>query len=194
MIDKAELYEYETNQKLSRMFTSYNPPKHPNLPLIEQKLLTDLYSVFRQYYLAHKNQMWMHVKGDKCFLDGFKECIYHGHFSSGMGYYRLQNDRIVALSLGGLFNKQLPSEIGQLTALRELYIQNQLISHIPWASSFPHLEIVFFDNCKLSQVPAFLEDCHNLKKVELKNNQITTLPSLSKIHLFAHCPGSHPHC
>jgi Leucine-rich repeat (LRR) protein len=176
MMDKAERYAYERTQNLYQMFDKFNPPKHPNLPLVEQALLTALYTGFRLYFLKHKDTIRPFDLEHLSWASGFPEYNEPHELFHGMGYYSIHDDRIEILSIGKLFIGILPSELGHLTALRKLYIQKHDIGHITWASAYPYLETLQFNDCDLSQIPPFIANSHHLQFLFLRDNQIISLP------------------
>jgi internalin A len=81
------------------------------------------------------------------------------------------------LDLHGLGLTRLPPEIGQLTALSELYLhRNQLRSLPPEIGQLTALSALFLNNNQLSSLPPEIGQLVALSELHLHNNQLSSLP------------------
>jgi internalin A len=82
------------------------------------------------------------------------------------------------LDLGGLGLTQVPPEIGQLSALRELRLDgNQLTSLPPEIGKLAALKELDLSNNQLTRLPPEFGQLSALRMLFLSNNQLTSLPS-----------------
>ncbi|MDE3046338.1 MAG: leucine-rich repeat domain-containing protein [Verrucomicrobiota bacterium] len=72
----------------------------------------------------------------------------------------------------------LPPEIGQLTHLKELdLLNNQLTALPPEIGQLTHLKELYLGNNRLAALPAEIGQLTHLKELYLGNNQLTALPA-----------------
>jgi len=91
--------------------------------------------------------------------------------------FRVQNNRIVEISInnGGL--EELPDQIFQLTKLKSLYLNQNKIKILPDSmGTLRELEILFLSNNNLEHLPSTIGNLVNLKWLFLMNNPLHTIP------------------
>jgi Leucine-rich repeat (LRR) protein len=73
--------------------------------------------------------------------------------------------------------KRVPAAIGELTGLRELILNKNVISSLP--SSMAHLtqlRILDLGDNELTEIPSWMGELRNLERIDLRNNEFSTLP------------------
>ena len=81
------------------------------------------------------------------------------------------------LSLNNNQLSQIPVEIGQLTNLQELYLHNNQLSQLPVEiGQLTNLRPLSLSNNQLSQLPVEIGQLTNLQQLSLNNNQLSQLP------------------
>ena len=106
-MDKEERYELRQRQNIERQFARFSPPHLPELPSVEQHVLTELYTGFRKYYLQQRQTPeWRY--GYLEWAKGFSE---GSMYDEGLGHYQIREGRIVALKISEKFIGLLPAEI-----------------------------------------------------------------------------------
>jgi internalin A len=87
------------------------------------------------------------------------------------------SDEIGVLDISGLKLTRLPPEIGQLTALTDLYLNdNQLITLPPEIGNLTALTELRVQGNHLTTLPPTIPQLTKLLRLYLSNNQLTTLP------------------
>ncbi|MEO1396452.1 MAG: COR domain-containing protein [Cyanobacteria bacterium J06634_5] len=87
------------------------------------------------------------------------------------------------LSLFGKNLTELPSEIGQLTNLKALYIYDNQLSHLPSEiGQLINLKTLYIYDNQLSHLPSEIGQLINLKTLDVNFNQLRSLPE-SVVHL-----------
>ncbi|WP_338849223.1 AAA family ATPase [Massilia sp. W12] len=93
---------------------------------------------------------------------------------------RIEQCRIkqgTALNLGGMGLAQLPPEIGQLTALTDLYLnENQLTALPPEIGQLTALRLLYLHENQLTALPPEIGQLRALTVLHLSGNQLTALP------------------
>ncbi|QEE14788.2 leucine-rich repeat domain-containing protein [Promethearchaeum syntrophicum] len=156
----------------------------------------------------HRNQSeeLMNYNGQALVKSNVEVLIELEHLIGKPASYRVVDYNIVALGIRGHlknnFNRidKLPENIGNLTNLEYLTIENQNISELPPSFSkltnlirihidsiklksidlpfqhFSKLQILYITYCGLSELPMNIEKIPNLKKLSLNGNPIKTIP------------------
>ncbi len=84
--------------------------------------------------------------------------------------------RATALSLGGLWLDEIPSEIGELVKLTHLNLsENQLTTLPSEIGNLTNLSVLFLYNNKLAILPKVIGKLRLLKKLYLADNELTAL-------------------
>ncbi|MFZ2280594.1 MAG: COR domain-containing protein [Prosthecobacter sp.] len=91
--------------------------------------------------------------------------------------WKLKGDRKMFLDLSGIGLTMLPPEIGQLTALRYLYLFNNQLSTLPSEiGQLTALTNLYLSNNQLSTLPPEIGKLTTLTSLRLHHNQLSTLP------------------
>jgi len=86
--------------------------------------------------------------------------------------------RLIYLKLSGLSLSQLPTEIGLLTNLRVLLLNNNQLSELPTdIGRLSNLRRLYLDQNQLSELPAEIGRLSSLQELGLSNNQLSQLPA-----------------
>lgn len=96
---------------------------------------------------------------------------------------KAQKDRVATLNLTAKNIKDLPASIGQLTELKELYLDlNQLTTLPPEIGQLKNLMTLSVEENRLKNLPLEIGKLVNLTRLSLTDNQITSLPpEISKL-------------
>jgi internalin A len=88
-----------------------------------------------------------------------------------------EDGRLITLILSLLGITYIPVELGQLTNLQRLDLDNNQLTHLPVElRQLTNLRILFLHNNQLTQLPMELGHLSNLQDLSLHNNQLTQLP------------------
>ena len=89
----------------------------------------------------------------------------------------LNKKRVYILNLDSKNLTELPSQIGKLKNLQELYLRgNKLTSLPPELWELTNLQKLMLGDNKLSEVPAAISKLINLEELDLFSNRLKTLP------------------
>jgi Leucine-rich repeat (LRR) protein len=84
---------------------------------------------------------------------------------------------ITSLNINGLHLKTVPSEIGQLSQLAELYLFNNQITSVPdEIGQLPTLEFLNLSDNQITSIPVALAQLSQLSQLYLDCNKITNIP------------------
>ena len=95
-----------------------------------------------------------------------------------VGYdFRIENRRVVGISIGGCELKSIPESIGNLINLKEIHIFDRGIDRIPESiGNLENLEILDIPSNKLEILSDSLTNLENLNKLDLRGNLLKELP------------------
>jgi Leucine-rich repeat (LRR) protein len=113
-------------------------------------------------------------------LDRFEDKAFTSLSLSGLTSLPPEIGNLTNLEVLYLQNNQLtsvPPEIGKLTNLVSLYLlENQLTSLPPEIGNLTNLEVLCLQNNQLTSVPPEIGKLTSLRDLELQNNQLTSVP------------------
>ncbi len=90
---------------------------------------------------------------------------------------KARRTKLLHLNLGGLGITHLPPEIGQLSSLQELYLQNnQLTALPPEIGQLSSLQELYLQNNQLAALPPEIGQLSSLRLLDLRINQLAALP------------------
>ena len=91
----------------------------------------------------------------------------------------MQNGRVVELGLDDVgLTGALPAEVGRLTALRKLFIGDNLLTSVPAEiGQLTSLKWLNLDSNQLRSVPAEIGQLRSLEKLYLSQNHLTSVPA-----------------
>ena len=105
----------------------------------------------------------------------------------------MENGRVVKLELRGVgLTGAVPAEVGRLSALRVLWLNNNQLTSLPAEiGQLTSLEQLFLVNSQLTSVPAEIGQLTSLVMLHLGDNQLTSMPaeigqltSLKELNLY----------
>lgn len=75
--------------------------------------------------------------------------------------------------------KELPAEVGLLTALQSLKLgKNRLIALPPSIGNLTNLQVISLEENKLKEIPSQIENCGSLRTIDVSHNNLRRLPSV----------------
>ncbi|KAJ8749728.1 hypothetical protein K2173_012279 [Erythroxylum novogranatense] len=84
---------------------------------------------------------------------------------------------LVVLSLSQNHLTTLPSEFGELSSLRQLYVSHNKLDSIPAEIGLlTQLEVLKANNNRISMIPTSIGNCQSVVEVDLSSNLLTQLP------------------
>src|SRR3990170_83578 len=96
--------------------------------------------------------------------------------SAGFGYLA-RGERVVHLAINRVGLTSLPERLGELTALRELYLYGNRISRLPESlGGLVELTRLDLEGNGLTALPRGLSSWHKLEKLWCGHNALTDLP------------------
>ena len=93
------------------------------------------------------------------------------------GKIRLEDRRVVYVDFYALGLDRLPEEVGDLTALQWLYLDNNQLTSLPNSiGNLTALQRFSLDNNQLTSIPGSIGNLTALQRLHLDRNQLTSLP------------------